>query len=49
LRVYLEFYEPDREQHHRPTQQALASLISAAESVASIAMHTGRASPSVIT
>jgi phosphoglucomutase len=49
LRVYLELYEPDRDQHRRPTQQALASLISAAESVASITMHTGRASPSVIT
>jgi len=49
LRVYLERVEPDPEQHHRPTQIALAGLIAIAESVASIALHTGRASPSVIT
>ncbi|CAN7700464.1 alpha-D-glucose phosphate-specific phosphoglucomutase [Pseudoduganella sp. LjRoot289] len=49
LRVYLELHEADPAQHHRPTQQALASLIAAAESVASIAMHTGRATPTVIT
>ncbi|SFU36074.1 alpha-D-glucose phosphate-specific phosphoglucomutase [Pseudoduganella namucuonensis] len=49
LRVYIELYEPDPSQHHRPTQQALASLIAAADSVANIAMQTGRASPSVIT
>ena len=49
LRVYLELFEADPTQHQRPTQQALASLIAAAESVASIAMHTGRATPTVIT
>ena len=49
LRVYLELFEPDPAQHHRPTQQALAGLIAAAESVASIAMHTGRAIPTVVT
>ncbi|MES2261521.1 MAG: alpha-D-glucose phosphate-specific phosphoglucomutase [Pseudomonadota bacterium] len=49
LRVYLESYEPDPARHHRPTQQALAALIAIAESVASIAMHTGRSSPTVIT
>jgi len=49
LRVYLELFEADPSQHHRPTQQALAGLIAAAESVASIALHTGRATPTVIT
>ncbi|SFF50919.1 phosphoglucomutase [Duganella sp. CF458] len=49
LRVYLERYEADPEQHHIPTQQALAGLIAIADSVASIAMHTGRSNPTVIT
>jgi phosphoglucomutase len=49
LRVYFELYEPDPAQQRRPVQQALASLIAAAESIASISMQTGRSSPSVIT
>ncbi|MYN01678.1 alpha-D-glucose phosphate-specific phosphoglucomutase [Pseudoduganella sp. DS3] len=49
LRVYLERYEADPAQHHIPTQQALAGLIAIADSVASIAMHTGRSNPTVIT
>ncbi|KQV54055.1 MULTISPECIES: alpha-D-glucose phosphate-specific phosphoglucomutase [unclassified Duganella] len=49
LRVYLERYEADPEQHHIPTQQALAGLIAIADSVASIALHTGRSNPTVIT
>ncbi|WP_028101726.1 alpha-D-glucose phosphate-specific phosphoglucomutase [Pseudoduganella violaceinigra] len=49
LRVYLERYEADPAQHDIPTQQALAGLIAIADSVASIAMHTGRSNPSVIT
>ena len=49
LRVYLERYEADPEQHHIPTQQALAALIAIADSVASIAYNTGRSNPSVIT
>jgi phosphoglucomutase len=49
LRVYLERYEPDPSQHQIPTQQALASLIAIADSVASIAMNTGRSNPTVIT
>jgi phosphoglucomutase len=49
LRVYLERYEADPEQHHIPTQQALAGLIAIADSVASIVMHTGRTNPTVIT
>jgi len=49
LRVYLERYEADVSQQHIPTQQALASLIALADSMASIVMHTGRTNPSVIT
>lgn len=49
LRVYLERYEADPAQHHIPTQQALAGLIAIADSVASIALHTGRSNPTVIT
>jgi len=49
LRVYLERFEPDVSQHHIPTQQALAGLIAIADSVAAIAMNTGRSNPSVIT
>lgn len=49
LRVYLERFEADPEQHYIPTQQALAGLIAIADSVASIAMHTGRSNPTVIT
>jgi phosphoglucomutase len=49
LRIYLERYEADPEQHHIPTQQALAALIAIADSVASIAYNTGRSNPTVIT
>jgi phosphoglucomutase len=49
LRVYLERYEADPQQHHIPTQQALAALIAIADSVASIAYNTGRSNPTVIT
>jgi phosphoglucomutase len=49
LRVYLERFEPDPLQHHIPTQQALAGLIAIADSVASIAMNTGRSNPTVVT
>ncbi|GAB2852268.1 alpha-D-glucose phosphate-specific phosphoglucomutase [Pseudoduganella ginsengisoli] len=49
LRVYFELYEPDPAQQRRPVQQALASLIAAADSVAAISLQTGRSSPSVIT
>ncbi|QBE64689.1 alpha-D-glucose phosphate-specific phosphoglucomutase [Pseudoduganella lutea] len=49
LRIYLERYEADPEQHHIPTQQALAALIAIADSVASVAYNTGRSNPTVIT
>ncbi|MCC0030057.1 MAG: alpha-D-glucose phosphate-specific phosphoglucomutase [Brucellaceae bacterium] len=49
LRVYLERYEPDPARHGMDTQDALADLIAAAESLAGIASRTGRTAPDVIT
>jgi phosphoglucomutase len=49
LRVYIERYEPDPARHGIDTQEALADLIAAADDIAGIRSHTGRAKPSVIT
>ncbi|MBP2489208.1 alpha-D-glucose phosphate-specific phosphoglucomutase [Rhizobium leguminosarum] len=49
LRVYIERYEPDSTRHNIETQEALADLIAAAESIASIQERTGRDAPTVIT
>ncbi|MFZ1828720.1 MAG: alpha-D-glucose phosphate-specific phosphoglucomutase [Candidatus Competibacteraceae bacterium] len=49
LRVYIEAYEADPAQHDLDTQQALAELISIANSLAGIRERTGRAEPTVIT
>ncbi|MCF6108978.1 alpha-D-glucose phosphate-specific phosphoglucomutase [Mesorhizobium muleiense] len=49
LRVYIERYEPDQSRHDLDTQEALADLIAAADDIAGIRSHTGRAKPSVIT
>jgi phosphoglucomutase len=49
LRVYIERYEPDPAKHGLETQAALADLIAAAEEIAGIRQHTGRAAPTVIT
>lgn len=49
LRVYIERYEPDAARHGLDTQEALADLIVAADEIAGIRSHTGRAQPSVIT
>ncbi|MDP9809842.1 phosphoglucomutase [Rhizobium tibeticum] len=49
LRVYVERYEPDSSRHNIETQQALADLIVAAETIADIRSRTGRDAPSVIT
>ncbi|MGR9498671.1 alpha-D-glucose phosphate-specific phosphoglucomutase [Rhizobium leguminosarum] len=49
LRVYIERYEPDSTRHNIETQEALADLIAAAESIASIEERTGRDAPTVIT
>jgi phosphoglucomutase len=49
LRVYIERYEPDAEQHDRPVQEALAPLIVTARELAQIEARTGRNAPDVIT
>ena len=48
LRVYLESYEADPAKHDQDLQQALASVIEAAEAVAEIKARTGRGGPSVV-
>ena len=49
LRVYLERYEPDVQQHALETQTALAGLIALADQLAGISVRTGRTHPTVIT
>ena len=49
LRVYIERFEPDPAAHRLETGAALAPLIAAAEALAGIRAHTGRAAPDVIT
>lgn len=49
LRLYVERYEPDKNRHDLDTQEALADPIAAADDIAGIRSHTGRAKPSVIT
>ncbi|MER8416083.1 alpha-D-glucose phosphate-specific phosphoglucomutase [Mesorhizobium sp. M1428] len=49
LRLYVERYEPDKSRHDLDSQEALADLIAAADDIAGIRSHTGRAKPSVIT
>lgn len=49
LRVYVERFEPDPAQHDLATADALADLIAAAETLASIKERTGRTEPDVIT
>jgi phosphoglucomutase len=48
MRVYLERYVADPAQHGVPTQEALAPLITLAESVATIVKMIGRERPDVI-
>jgi phosphoglucomutase len=49
LRVYLEAFEGNPERQNRPTAELLAPLTAAAEALAGIRGHTGRAEPDVIT
>ncbi|MCG5501796.1 alpha-D-glucose phosphate-specific phosphoglucomutase [Ectothiorhodospira lacustris] len=49
LRLYVERYEPDPQQHELETQAALAPLIAIAHEMAGIREHTGREAPTVIT
>lgn len=49
IRVYLERYEDDPARLAQETPDALADLILAADSIAGIGRHTGRAAPDVVT
>ncbi|MEP9403215.1 alpha-D-glucose phosphate-specific phosphoglucomutase [Sphingomonas sp. VNH70] len=49
LRVYIERYEPAEGDLDQATGDALAPLVAAAETVASIVEHTGRSAPDVVT
>lgn len=49
LRVYLERYQADANQHHLETQTVLMPLISVAQQIAQIHKLTGRDMPNVIT
>ncbi len=49
LRVYMDRYEAAAEQQQMDPQQALASLVSAADEIAGITRLTGRSRPDVIT
>jgi phosphoglucomutase len=49
LRLYLERYEPDPDEHHHDPQTALAPIIRIAEEISGISLRTGRERPDVIT
>ena len=49
LRVYLERFEKDPGRHEAATANVLAPVAAAANAIAGIEAHTGRASPSIIT
>ncbi|MEM1234790.1 MAG: alpha-D-glucose phosphate-specific phosphoglucomutase [Pseudomonadota bacterium] len=49
IRVYLELLETDPNRLHRDPQEALASIIAAADTIAGIRERTGRHAPDVIT
>lgn len=49
IRIYLEAYEPDVQQHHLDAQVALAEMIQLALTLSRLADKTGRVAPTVIT
>ena len=49
LRIYLEAFEPDVNQHHLDAQVALAELIKIALQISELTKRTGRDKPTVIT
>ena len=49
LRIYLEAFEPDVNQHHLDAQVALAELIKIALQICELKARTGRDTPTVIT
>ena len=48
LRIYLERYESDPARHDMATEEALATLVTAAKDLAELEARTGRAAPTVI-
>lgn len=49
IRIYLEAYEPDENQHHLDAQVALAEMIHLALTLSQLVEKTGRNAPTVIT
>jgi phosphoglucomutase len=49
LRIYLEKFEPDANQHDQDAQIALADLVEIAEQLSQVKQRTGRTEPDVIT
>ncbi|MDQ6965035.1 MAG: alpha-D-glucose phosphate-specific phosphoglucomutase, partial [Mariprofundales bacterium] len=49
IRIYFESFEPDSSRHHLDSQQALAELITAAETIAELKTRINREHPTVIT
>jgi phosphoglucomutase len=49
LRIYLEAFEPDSNQHHLDAQVALAEMINIALQISELPKRTGRDKPTVIT
>lgn len=49
IRIYLEAYEPDVQQHHLDAQVALAEMIQLALKLSQLTEKTGRVAPTVIT
>jgi phosphoglucomutase len=49
VRIYLEAFEPNVENHHLDAQVALAEMIAIAESISQLKQGTGRGLPTVIT
>jgi phosphoglucomutase len=49
IRIYLEAYDPNVENHHLDAQEALAELIRIAGQLSELEARTGRVQPTVIT
>ena len=49
VRIYLEAFEPNSENHHLDAQVALGAMIAIAEEISQLKQRTGRNAPTVIT
>ena len=49
IRIYLEAYEPNVENHHLDAQEALQEMIQIALQISDLKARTGREKPTVIT